>query len=101
MIGSKKMEFKTVPGKYNKQEVKIYTISTCMWCTRLKRKLKQNEIEYIYLDIDLLPLSEKTEIKSQLRRYRRILAFPMMFVNGEFISNEYIDEKIQELIRNG
>ena len=97
----KKMDFKIVPGRFNKQKVKIYTISTCMWCTRLKRKLQQNEIEYTYLDVDLLPLSEKTQVKTQLRNYRRILAFPMMFIDDKFISNEYIDEKIQELVKNG
>ncbi|NVM01801.1 MAG: glutaredoxin [Candidatus Helarchaeota archaeon] len=94
------MDYKTVPGKYNKHKVKIYTISTCMWCTRLKRKLNQNDIEYTYLDIDLLSLSEKTEIKSQLRQYRRILAFPMMFVDDKFIENQYIDQKIQDLVKD-
>ena len=71
-----------------------------MWCTRLKRKLNQNNIEYNYLDVDLLTLPEKTEIKSQLRQYRRILAFPMMFVDDEFIENQFIDQKIQDLVND-
>lgn len=94
------MEFTTVPGKYDKHKVKIYTISTCMWCKRLKRKLQDNEIKYTYLDIDLLPLEDKTQVKIQLRQYRRILAFPMMFVDDVFISNENIDSKIMELIQD-
>ncbi|MFX0133619.1 MAG: glutaredoxin family protein [Candidatus Hodarchaeota archaeon] len=94
------MEFTTVPGKYDKHQVKIYTISTCMWCKLLKRKLKDNKIKYSYLDIDLLPLSDKTQVKSRLREYRRILAFPMMFVNDVFIPNQDIDSKIRELIQD-
>ncbi|MFX0132509.1 MAG: glutaredoxin domain-containing protein [Candidatus Hodarchaeota archaeon] len=94
------MDFKTVQGELTKHEVKIYTISTCMWCKQLKRKLIKKKIEYSYLDIDLLDKPEKTEIISQLKKYRNILAVPMMFVNDEFIENKHIDKKIKEMIKN-
>lgn len=93
------MDYKTVPGKFNKHEVVIYTISTCMWCTKLKRKLQQNNIEYTYLDVDLC--DEIDELRSKLRRHRPVLAFPMMFIDDEFISNEFIDEKISDLVDDG
>ena len=91
-------DFTLVEGKYNKHQVKIYTISTCMWCKRLKRKLLDNNIEYKYLDVDLLSLDDKMELHPYLRQYRQILAYPMMFVDGEFVSNEFIDDKITELV---
>ena len=94
------MEFRTIPGKFDKHKVVIYTISTCMWCTRLKRKLQSNNIKYEYLDLDLLPLSERTQVKSQLRNYKRILSYPIMVVDDEFIQNQDIDNKIKELIKN-
>ncbi|MHA1378283.1 MAG: glutaredoxin family protein [Candidatus Helarchaeota archaeon] len=93
-------EFTTVNGKFKKHKIKIYTISTCMWCKRLKRKLNDNEITYHYLDIDLLSREDKDELRPYLRKYRSILAFPMMFVDDEFIPNQFIGEKIQELVKD-
>ncbi|MHA1385352.1 MAG: glutaredoxin family protein [Candidatus Helarchaeota archaeon] len=91
-------DFTKIPGKYDKNEVKIYTISTCMWCRRLKRKLSENNIAYSYLDIDLLTGEEKSELRPYLRQFRSVLAFPMMFINEEFIPNQFIDEKIRRLV---
>ena len=34
------------------------------------------------------------------KEFRRMLAFPMMFIDGEFIPNQNIDEKIRELVKN-
>lgn len=88
-----------VPGKNDKNDIMLYTLSTCIWCKRLKSKLNENEIKYSYVDIDLIPFSEKEKIKKKLVEYRERLAFPMMFVNGEYIPNAEIDQKILELVK--
>ncbi len=90
-----------VPGKLSKHNVMLYTISTCIWCKRLKYKLDTVDIAYSYIDIDLVSYDEKEILKDRLREYRSRLAFPMMFVDDKFISNEYIDQKVEDLIRDG
>ena len=90
-----------IPGKISKHNVMIYTISTCIWCKRLKNKLNGGNIEYKYIDIDLISFMEKEALKTRLRQHRPRLAFPMMFVDDEFIPNPEIDQKLEELKRDG
>ena len=95
------MNVKTVAGKIAAHDVNLYTISTCIWCTRLKLKLNSANIKYSYTDIDSLPYVEKEDLKLELQKYTLRLAFPMMFVDSVFIPNEQIDDAIQDLIRDG
>jgi len=96
-MGEIMVDITTVPGKRDKYNVMLYTISTCIWCKRLKSKLNENEIKYSYIDIDLTPWSEREKIKQNLVQFRARLAFPMMFVDDNFIPNDEIDQKIIEL----
>ena len=95
------VEPKTVSGKIAKHDVMLYTISTCIWCRLLKSKLNDNNIQYKYIDIDLVTGPEKDQIRAKLRKFQSQLAFPMMFIDEEFISNELIDQEIAELVQEG
>lgn len=95
------MTVKTVAGRIKKHNVNLYTISTCIWCVRLKTKLNNTGIQYSYTDIDVLPFEEKEELRSKLREVLPQLAFPMMFVDGTFIPTDDIDDTIQELVQDG
>lgn len=96
-----KSNVKKVEGKFNKHNVQLVTISTCIWCKRMKNMLNENEIEYEYTDIDLLPILEKNALKRFLRNHTSRLAFPMCFVDGEFYGTGSSDELIGRLKNNG
>jgi glutaredoxin len=87
--------YKKVEGENNSQDVQLITISTCVWCSRLKRLLNQNDVEYEYIDIDLLPGSEKNKLKNFLYDYTNRLSFPMSFIDGELIQG-FQESKILE-----
>ena len=40
------------------KKVMLYALSTCAWCNKIKRFLKDNEIVYDYVDVDE-PLTPK------------------------------------------
>ena len=48
-----------VPGKNNKHRVLVYAISTCAWCKQAKKFLKDNNIEYEYVDVDLSDMKNR------------------------------------------
>ena len=87
--------YKKLEGKNNIHVVQIITISTCVWCSRLKRLLNENEVEYHYIDIDLLPKNEKNKLKNLLYDYTNRLSFPMSFIDGELIQG-FQESKIRE-----
>jgi len=61
------MQTTRVPGRNNKHKVVMYAISTCGWCKRTKNFLRDNNIEYEYVDIDLCKTAVGTEKPSKIK----------------------------------
>ncbi|MHA1146305.1 MAG: glutaredoxin domain-containing protein [Candidatus Helarchaeota archaeon] len=93
----KTSNYVSIEGNIGKHEVQLVTISTCIWCRRIKQKLNDNGIAYGYTDIDNLPYDERIELKEFLRRYQRNLAFPMVFCDGNLVKGMRQDEIIDML----
>ncbi|MEW6026508.1 MAG: glutaredoxin [Planctomycetota bacterium] len=54
------MDVKHISGK-NKGKVMLYTLSTCIWCRKVKDLLGQLGAEYSYIDVDTLEEAEKSK----------------------------------------
>ena len=47
---------------------RLYTLSTCVHCTATKKFLKENGIEFDYIDVDKLDGEEKGEVLSEMMK---------------------------------
>lgn len=63
-----KMKLVKVPGKNNKRRVLMYAISTCAWCKMTKQFLKDNGVEYEYVDVDLADQEVRKEIRGNIMK---------------------------------
>ena len=72
-----------VEGKSKQySEIFLFTISTCMWCKRGKRWIKDRGFSYSYLDIDLIPVEKKKQLKKEIEEVFGIKPrFPFLIVN--------------------
>ena len=52
---------KTVEGSNKNRDVTILTLSTCMWCKKCKAWLKDRDVKYKYVDVDMVIFRENTE----------------------------------------
>ena len=93
----RKSNVEKVSGANNNHLVQLVTISTCIWCKRIKSLLNENDIEYEYTDIDMLPRTEKDELKTFLYTYKSRLAFPMCFIDGELVLNTDSERLVRRL----
>ena len=91
---------KRVDGANNNHDVQLITISTCIWCKKLKNLLVENNIAYDYIDIDTLPFGEKERLKKILYTHTEYLGFPMCFINGELIKG-YKETQIMNKLKGG
>lgn len=64
---------------------KLYTLSTCVHCRATKRFLKENGIEYDYVDVDKLHGKEKQDIISEMKTVSPDLRFPTIIIGGNVI----------------
>jgi glutaredoxin-like protein NrdH len=53
------MNVSKISGKNAKHKVFLYALSTCVWCKMTKQFLKDNDVAYEYVDVDLTDDSER------------------------------------------
>ena len=80
------MEKVKVEGSKNDKKVFIYTLSTCGWCKKTKDFLKENNIEYEYIDVDKCSRDEQKKIIQELRDKKVPAAFPIIMIDDKTIS---------------
>jgi glutaredoxin-like protein NrdH len=94
--------FKEVEGKRDKQEVSIFTLSTCGWCARCKNWLNDKEIKYKYIDIDTITAEQKSQILEFLRKNYKAdrIAYPFLVCDDKFVVG-YDPNKYEEIMNEG
>ena len=94
--------FKEVDGKKDKQDVSIFTLSTCMWCKKCKAYLKDRDIKYKFIDVDSISSEEKSKILEYLRENYKPdrIAYPFLVCDNKFVVG-YDPNKYEELIKDG
>ena len=65
-----------------KATVLLFALSTCAMCKRVKSLLKDLNVEYDFIDVDLLSRDEKEKAKTEMRKWDPRCPFPMLLVNN-------------------
>ncbi len=81
-----------------KANLMLYTLSTCIWCKRIKLFLQQQGIGYDYVDVDSLAGDEREKTLEEIRRWNPRCSFPSLLVNGEKCVVGFDEGKIREAI---
>ena len=87
-----------VPGKNNRHRVLMYAISTCGWCKRAKKFLKDNNIEYEYVDIDLCSREDREKIREDILSRGGRLSYPTIIVDDRILITSFQEDKIREAL---
>lgn len=72
--------------------VKIYTLSTCSHCKSTKSFLKQCNVTYDYVDVDLLEGDERQKAIEEIREINPRLSFPTILIGDTVIVGFKEDE---------
>ncbi|MGW8288800.1 MAG: glutaredoxin family protein [Candidatus Bathyarchaeia archaeon] len=87
-----------VEGKNRKHKVLLYAISTCGWCRRAKQNLKDLDVEYEYIDVDLCSGEDRQEITKDILSRKGQLAYPTVIVDGKILLTGPSKEELQEVL---
>jgi len=87
---------KRVAGK-KKDDIFLFTLSTCVWCMKTKKLLNSLGIEYSYIDIDLVEDDIKEEVIKEFNRWNPHQSFPTVVINNKECIIGYQEDKIMEL----
>lgn len=92
------MSVQKVEGANSKNKVFLYALSTCGWCKKTKQYLKENDIEYEYLDVDKCSKEEQKEAIKILKEKNAPVAFPVTMINDDVVISGHKPEKIAEAL---
>jgi glutaredoxin len=65
--------------------VKVFSLSTCGTCRRVKELLEKKAVSYDSTDVDLLREEDKAEMIELIRHMNPRLSFPMTLIGDEVI----------------
>ena len=93
------MNIVKVSGKKNKHKVLVYALSTCAWCKMTKKFLKDNEVEYEYVDVDLANDEDHEKIRDDIENKGGSPSFPVIIVDNQTLITGFRKDKITEALK--
>lgn len=92
------MQFSKVSGKRNEHKVVLYALSTCAWCKMTKQFLKDNAVEFEYVDVDLCEEEDKQKIREHIQSKGGPLSYPTIIVDDEILITGFRKDKLKEAL---
>ena len=92
------MNISKVQGKNNKHKVTLYALSTCVWCKMTKQFLKDSNIEYEYVDVDLCTEEDKDKIRKHIVSKGGNLSYPSTIVDDKTLITGFRKDQLKEAL---
>jgi glutaredoxin-like protein NrdH len=92
------MQLSKVSGKNSKHRVLVYALSTCVWCKMTKQFLKDNGIEFEYVDVDLCDDNDKEEIHRDIQSKGGSLSYPTIIVDDKIVITGFRKDQLKEAL---
>ncbi|HUT16738.1 MAG TPA: glutaredoxin family protein [Acidobacteriota bacterium] len=92
------MQFSKISGKKNEHKVVLYALSTCAWCKMTKQFLKDNDIEFEYVNVDLCEEDDKQKIRQHIRSKGGSLSYPTVIVDDKVLITGFRKDKLKEAL---
>lgn len=68
------------------KKIFMYTLSTCPWCRKTKQFFKEHDIDFEYVDYDLVSEAEQEKIqKVIIQSGARSIAFPWVKIGNDIV----------------
>ncbi len=77
--------------------VRMYSLSTCPWCKKMKRFLREGGVDFDFLDLDLADEGEKNDAFAEMKRLGLPTAFPIVIVGDRAVQG-YKPSEVMDLV---
>jgi glutaredoxin len=78
------------------KKARLYGLSTCPVCKRLREFLEKNGVEFENIDVDTLDSGEQWVMSKELKKHNPGATYPTLVV--EEVITEYDEEKIKKAL---
>ncbi|XES77375.1 MAG: glutaredoxin family protein [Candidatus Bathyarchaeia archaeon] len=92
------MDVVKVTGSNSKHKVFVYALSTCVWCKMTKQYLKDNNIDYQYVDVDLCTEDDKAKIRQDIQNRGGALSYPTTIIDDNKVVTGFRKDLLKEAL---
>ena len=92
------MQFSKVEGEKKGHKVIVYALSTCVWCKMTKQFLKDNGVEYEYVDVDLCSEEDKEKIRQEIQNKGGSLSYPTTIIDDKIVVTGFRKDLLKEAL---
>ena len=90
---------RTIEGNRKDRKVLLYAISTCGWCRKTKKLLQSMDIQYSFVDIDLIKGEEKDRVMTEMAVHNPRKSAPTMVIDdGTIVIVGHNEDKVREAL---
>lgn len=79
--------------------VKVYALSTCPWCKKVKQLLDEKGVTYECVDVDIVTGDEQEQALAEVEKLTGSKNFPVTVISGVVIKG-FQPEKIAEALQS-
>jgi len=79
--------------------VKVYSLSTCPWCKKVKKYLDDNNVQYDVIEVDLTKGEEQKKALEEVEKLTGKRSFPVTVINEKAITG-FKQEEIDGALKN-
>ena len=91
------IEFTHVDG-IDRGDIKLFALSTCVWCKRTKQLLASLGVAYDYIFVDELDGEEREEAVDRVRKQNPRCSYPTLIINEKECIVGFKQELIEEAL---
>ncbi|MBW6463682.1 MAG: glutaredoxin family protein [Dethiobacteria bacterium] len=79
--------------------VKVYSLSTCPWCKKVKKFLDEKSVQYDVVDVDLAQGDEQKQALAEVEKLTGHRAFPVTVI-GEIVIRGFKQDELEEALKD-
>lgn len=79
--------------------VKVYALSTCPWCKKVKRYLEEHNVEFDCVDVDLAVGEEQKTALEEVEKLTGRRSFPVTII-GDTVIQGYKEDEIEKALKS-
>ena len=92
------MHFSKISGTQNQHKVILYALSTCVWCKMTKQFLKDNGVEFEYVDVDMCEEDDKQKIRAEIQSKGGSLSYPTTIIDDKIVVTGFRKDQLKEAL---
>jgi glutaredoxin len=90
------MNISKVEGNNAQHKVFVYALSTCVWCKMTKQFLKDNNIAFEYVDVDLCSDEDRAKIRQDIQKRGGNLSYPTTIIDEKELVTGFRKDLLKE-----